>query len=288
MAKMTVHSKEGRRCFVLLASGQDDEYLERGTLVAIRSIRTTNPHVDICVLHHDLNESQQRMFGDVSLVPVPSPDFEMSGWSRHSRPDLPTACFLTVCVERLVDYDIAIYVDADAVVLEPLDDLFAFDAILAARVMDDHPLHEHFENGEELLRTLNIKPSFAFNNGVMRFNLRYWRSHGLVGEALRLYAAHGPETFRYTDQSLINLIAYKTGTLTPIPRIYNFARYPDMLLMEHTIERNHLGYLAPVIAEGVVKVVHWTGPMKPWSSEARALDDVRATMCMACYTQFER
>src|SRR4051812_36297482 len=110
-----------KHCFVLLASGQDDVYLKRGTLTAIRSITLTNPGVPIVVLHHDLSAEQQSLFAGVVLKRVDSLDFGLSSWSKKTRPDLPETSYLVMYVECIDDFDVAVYVDADAVVLEPLD-----------------------------------------------------------------------------------------------------------------------------------------------------------------------
>jgi lipopolysaccharide biosynthesis glycosyltransferase len=275
-----------RRCFVLVASGRDDRYLELGTLTAIRSIRMTNPGIPIVVLHHDLTADQQRLFAGTSLKRIQPVDFRFSTWSKISRPDMPDVCFLSLFVESIEEFDVAVYLDADAVVLEPLDELFELDVPLAARVMDDHLLAEHFEDGVGLLERENIGPGYALNNGIVRFDLRHWRSHSLLKEARDLYARHGADAFRYSDQSVLNLVAYKTGTLTRLPRTYNFSRHPDMLRMEHTLLRNSLGFTAPVIAEGIVKVVHWTGPLKPWSPDVADVDDRQVALCLECYEQF--
>jgi hypothetical protein len=56
--------------------------------------------------------------------------------------------------------------------------------------------------------------------------------------------------------------------------------------MEHTLVKNHLGLTAPQIREGVVKVVHWTGPLKPWSRDVELLEDRKLALCLECYEQF--
>jgi lipopolysaccharide biosynthesis glycosyltransferase len=274
------------QCFVVIASSGDDTYLRRGTLTAIRSVRRTNPGTPIVVLHHDLTLEQQGLFSGTIVKQIHAVDFPLSSWSKQARPDLPQTCFLTAFVEQIEDFDIAIYVDADAVVLEPLDDLFRMDVPMAARVMDDHLLVEHFENGHNVLEQEGIHAEHALNNGLVRFDLRYWRANSLLSLATRLFRKYGPDTFRLADQSLLNLIAYKTHTLVPVSRIYNFCRYPDMLRMEHSLVKNDLGLTAPHIQEGVVKVVHWTGPLKPWSPGAGLVDDRQVALCLACYEQF--
>jgi lipopolysaccharide biosynthesis glycosyltransferase len=275
-----------KRCFVLTASGTDERYLERGTLTAMKSIRATNPGIPLVILHHDLNADQQHLFRDTVLKRIQSLDFQLSAWSRTARPDIPDTCFLTLFVECIDEFDVAVYVDADAVVLEPLDELFDLDAPLAARLMEDQPLAEHFENGDNLLEREHVRAGRAFNNGIVRFDLCYWRSRSLLKEARDLYARCGTDAFRYSDQSMLNLVAHKTRTLTPLPRTYNFMRYPDMLLMEHALVKNQIGFTAPLIREGMVKVVHWTGPVKPWNPEVLGLDDNRAAFCLDCYDQF--
>jgi lipopolysaccharide biosynthesis glycosyltransferase len=273
-------------CYVLIASGQDDTYLERGTLVSIRSIKRANPGVPIVVLHSDLTSAQQRLFPDVTLRRVTLGGFSVSSHCRSLRPDMPDTAFLTFAIGCVHECDVAIYVDADTVVLEPLDELIGMEGPLIARVMDDHALAEHFENGGELLEAEGIDAPHAINNGVVRFDLRHWRANGFLEEASRLFRRHGGEAFRYADQSLLNLVAYKTSSLAEMPRTYNFCRYPDMLRMEHDLVTNQGGLVAPKIAEGVVKVVHWTGPIKPWSPNVREVENARLALCLDCYDQF--
>jgi lipopolysaccharide biosynthesis glycosyltransferase len=189
-------------------------------------------------------------------------------------------------VEQLQQFDVAVYVDADAVVLDSLKGLFDLDVPLAARIMDDHPLEEHFEDGTAVLRGEGIVAPHAINNGLVRFDLRYWRERGLLAEAAELYNRHGPQAFRLSDQSLLNLVAYKTPDFTSLPRTLNFCRYPDMIRMEHGFTTNVLGLVAPTIPEGVVRVVHWTGPLKPWSDHVSDLELPQKAMCLDCYEQF--
>jgi len=275
-----------RRCFVLIASGRDTRYIERGTVTAIRSITLSNPGIPIVVLHHDLSPEQEQLLAGAVVKRVDLPSFQLSGWSRLSRPDIPDTCYLSMCLEVITDFDVAVYIDADTVVLEPLDDVFVMKAPAVARVMDDYPLVEHFEDGERILLQESVNAVYAINNGLVRFDLRYWRANSLLRQAEELFRKYGPDAFRLTDQSLLNLIVYKTGTLQPISRIYNFCRYPDMLLMEHTLVKNDFGWIAPKIVEGVVKVVHWTGPLKPWSADVDRFENSRLALCLDCYEQF--
>jgi len=286
MRSIEMSNPASRRCFVLIASGHDETYLRRGTLTAMRSILKSNPGVPVVVLHHDLSTAQEKLFSDATLTRVGLSDFQLSAYSTLARRDIPRTVFLSLYVERLEQFDVAIYVDADAVVLESLEGLFSIEAPLAARVMNENPLVEHFEDGVSLLRREGVDGVHALNNGLVRFDLDYWRRNGLLDQAASLYRRHGPDAFRFADQSLLNLIAYKTRGFRPLSRTYNFCRYPDMFRMEHGFATNVLGLVAPRIDEGLVKVVHWTGPVKPWSAAVELIDNPRVAMCLDCYEQF--
>ena len=176
--------------------------------------------------------------------------------------------------------------DGDTVVLDNLDELFDLDVPFAARVQYEYPLADQFDDGDRLLASEGISGGYALNAGVMRYDLRFWRTIGLEKEAKLLGERHGWNAFRFVDQSILNLIVQKANVLTPISRLYNFARWPDMLRLEHCVGTNGLGLKAPKIAEGLVKVVHWTGPIKPWDPEAEAEHSLTDPFCLSCYRQF--
>jgi lipopolysaccharide biosynthesis glycosyltransferase len=273
------------RCFALAASADNDAYIEKGVLVAIRSIRRTNPGVPIVVLHSGFTERQKRMFDAVTFIQVPNEGFVRSDAFKADRPDVPDATFFHLSIERIADYDTVLYVDGDSVVLDNVDELFAMDVPFAGRLMHEYPLSGEFEDGEKLLASEGIADDFALNAGVMRYDLRYWRRVGLTQEALKLGKRHGWNAFKYVDQALLNLVVRKQNVMTPISRLYNFCRWPDMLRLEHRLVVNDLGLKAPLVAEGVAKILHWTGPIKPWHPEARE-PELAASFCLECYEQF--
>jgi lipopolysaccharide biosynthesis glycosyltransferase len=278
-------AKLDHRCFALAASADTDSYTENGVLVAIRSIRRTNPGVPIVVLHSGFSERQKRMFDSVTFVLVPNEGFIRSDHFKGVRPDVPDATFFHLSIERIVDFDTVIYVDGDTVVLDNLDEIFAMDVPFAGRLMDGYPLAREFEDGENLLASEGITNDLVLNAGVMRYDLRYWRDAGLTREALNLGKIYGWDAFKYVDQGLLNLVVRKKNVLTPFSRLYNFCRYPDMLRLEHKIVVNDLGLKAPLVSEGMAKVLHWTGPIKPWHPQARA-PELATSFCLECYEQF--
>ncbi len=281
-------ARDGACCFILLAAGNDDLYLRRGTLTCIRSLKRTNPDVPIVVLHHDLRPEQQLLFAGTILKRFDLGEFSLSPAMHPARPDIPVATFLSLFVELVDGFDRAVYIDADSVVLDSLDELFAWDMPLGARVMDEYALETQFSRGRAVLEEENIAGAGGpINNGIVFFDLKFWRGYGLLAEAVRLFRKYGPDAFTFSDQSLLNLIAYRTGTLRPFSRLYNFCRYPDMLALEHSLERNSRGFAAPRIRDGLAKVVHWTGVTKPWSLGPEAVPSERLALCLECYDQFQ-
>jgi len=272
-------------CFALAVSPENAPFIMNGSLVCIKSIRITNPGVPIVVLHTGLSERQKESFGSVTFIEI-SPEFGISDFSSATRPDVLDATFLKLYVDKIEDFDTVIYVDGDAVVLEKLDDLFNLDVPFAAGFRDGYPLSEQFERGHELLASEGLSEDYAFNAGVMRYDLRFWRTRSLSGEALVLCQSHGWNAFRFADQSLLNLIVRKESALTPISRLYNFCRWPDMLRQEHKVVANDQGLFAPAVAEGTAKIVHWNGPVKPWSREAITSAESPISYCLECYDQF--
>jgi hypothetical protein len=187
------------RCFALAASAETDAYIENGVLVAIRSIRQTNPGIPIVVLHSGFTERQKRMFDSVRFIQVPNEGFVRSDHFKADRPDVPDATFFHLSIERIVEFDTALYVDGDTVILDNVDELFAMDVPFAGRLMHDYPLSDQFEDGRKLLETEGIVEDFALNAGVMRYDLRYWREVGLTQEALDLGKRYGWNTFKWAD-----------------------------------------------------------------------------------------
>src|SRR5262245_51593231 len=91
-------------CFALIASVQDDVYIRRGTICAIRSHQRTNPGIPVVDLHHDLSVEQQDLFAGTMLKRIPQLDFCLSAWSRTTRPDIPATVFLALYVERIKEF----------------------------------------------------------------------------------------------------------------------------------------------------------------------------------------
>lgn len=277
-------------CAVFCVSGNSDQYLEKGTLVAIGSLQKTNPWLPIRIIHCNLNRYQKSLFRDYELI-----EGDISGYSRSSvslmaRPDIDNSVFLRFNLDYLSGYDLALYLDSDLVVLDSLEDIFDFEGSVLCRKMDTYPLSAQFVSGEDILTQEGIpKDLKAVNAGVIRIDLQAWRTSRFANSVQEKIERYGRDEFVHNDQSLINLVGYSKDIIGFLPKAYNFMMWPDILeTNEHfLLKTNRLGNIAPDTHEGLAKIVHWTGPLKPWLDEFRKLpDEIRAKYCGPCYDQF--
>jgi lipopolysaccharide biosynthesis glycosyltransferase len=100
-----------------------------------------------------------------------------------------------------------------------------------------------------------------FNAGVLLFNLRYWRQHG-VKDRLIKYVEQNHAKLKFHDQDAINGSMH--SLIRPLPRKWN---------------ASHTFYLEPVTRLGGItlrqlhalrtnpSIVHFTGPSKPWRKD---------------------
>jgi len=277
-----------RACFLLALTGRDEVFLREGALITLSSLQVTNPHIPIVILFDCLNREQRQLLRDYDLRWFDVSGFRRSGASTTNRPDLDNSVFLRFGVETLLDFDVALYLDSDLVVLDRLDAIFDMSGGLVGRPMHDHPLSDQFQHGEHVLANEQIPAGlFAVNAGVLKFDIRFWRKVGLRDQVVQLSEKYGWDSFLFCDQSLLNLVGYRTGALHHMSKIYNFAWWPDMKQEQHALGRNKRGLVAPITDEGEAKVVHWTGPIKPWQPSFRALPPQQQELyCSECYRQF--
>jgi lipopolysaccharide biosynthesis glycosyltransferase len=156
--------------------------------------------------------------------------------------------------------------------------------------METYPISTQFSRGSDIIEKEGLSANFkAVNAGVMRIDLKSWRSNQFARKALQLADIYGWDTFSFCDQSLINVLGYSTGTLSFFPKRFNFMMWPDLCedKSTHPIYTNSLGLLTPDTGEGLAKIVHWTGPLKPWHQEFKQLTvQQQYIFCGPCYEQF--
>ena len=281
-----------RVCFVLTVTGSSDDYLINGAQILLRSLRISNEKIPVLILYDDLSASQLALFGGYELRKVDLTNYSMSLDSTLNRPDLNSSVFLRFEIQEVVDFDIAVYLDCDVVVLDNIDEIFGYPGNISAREMAAYPVSSQFASAEEILQRVN--PEFnssgqgALNAGILKFETEFLRAVNLKGQVLEFLQEYGSDEFNHNDQSLINLFyCMKPDAFSKLPWEMNFMMYPDMLEGNHEVRLNSHNLYAPFRNGNFAKVVHWTGPAKPWNLVFRSYTaQERELFCEKCYSQF--
>jgi len=277
-------------CAVFCVSGNSDEYLRKGALIAIRSMRRTNPNIPICIIYCNLSDEQKALFGDCELIEGNVDGYQKSASSKTARPDIDKSIFLRFNIDKLSNYDFVIYLDSDLVVLSDITDIFDHKAPILCRPMPGYPLSSQFLSKNDLVLREGLSTNLkAVNAGVMGIDLSYWNRSSFVTSIIQKISKYGWDEFIFNDQSLLNLVGYVKGAIGYLPIVYNFMMWPDVFELKKTyrMKLNHLGLMAPDTGEGLAKIVHWNGPLKPWHEEFLSLpEEAKAASFGQCYEQF--
>ena len=166
--------------------------------------------------------------------------------------------FLMNVLPRTMDK--VLYLDSDIVICGSIRELWDIDisdvAVGAVPDCFHQDIHETNRIGYEV--GLGI-----FNSGVLLINLKYWREHDVMKEFVA-YAKEAKDHLKYHDQDVLNYVFRHCKKELPIRfnlqtihMYYDRFRYLHFRLIEDVKE----AFINPV-------VIHYTGPEKPWYSNA--------------------
>lgn len=289
----------GVNCAFFSAYSGNPDFFKNGLLVALKSLRLTNPELPVAVLHDGLSTDEKNSLGGCELIRVDASPFR----SSH-RPDLSAGTYFKFYAGVLSHYEKALYLDSDLVVLDRLDGLFENKGTLLAR-REKFDLAHDFTDPAKVRSRESMEDTGAFlNGGVLCFDTAFWKKENLLDQALEIAAEYGWDFFRNADQGILNVLAHRTSGFTPLSETYNYLRWPDMMqALAWGESANSRGFRAPermgrlqqrLAKKGLrgpwtrashAKIVHWNGPRKPWQL---AGSDDRARLHAACYEQFVR
>jgi len=274
------------RCLLFCITGQKREFFEKGLLVALRSVRYTNPEIPVVIFFDELTGSQKEALSGCDLRRVDPQLF-----NADHRDDLTRATFFRFYIGRELGHVKRIlYLDGDLVVLDRLDDVFDIDRpLVAALKMPSDPEGEFRDSGAlaEKEQILTWHP--IFNAGVLCFDGPYWQQHDLLGRALEIANYYGWDMFTNCDQGILNLLANTLDGYHQLHPRFNF--WPALAPRARLIRNKH-GLLTPVVKGRPSAVVHWAGPKKPWKVRStlfhRVFPRLYRVTADACYFQFIR
>lgn len=239
--------------------------------VCLRSLleRATDTSVkDIYVLHSELAPGQKEPVHrsleglknfELHWVPV---DASLFSALSPGLPHVSRATYFRFLAPSLLPahVDHLLYLDADLVVLDDVDKLFAlYDPALPLQACRDYV--GFFDTpifGLNRLAEFGIDPKAVyFNSGVMLVNLRRWREEGIAKRILD-FAAANPDCLSIADQNSINIVLQ--GRIGALPPEWNTqAIYPKLLDGSWTFP-----YIPQPSVEAA-KIYHYTSELKPWS-----------------------
>lgn len=158
------------------------------------------------------------------------------------------------------DYDKIIYTDMDLIVLDDLLKLAEFD-------MGDCPVAACIDTGwrnwvtqNAIINDTDIRyyakhvlklfdPIIDYNSGVLVFNVLNYNKLNSFENLLEVINSH---KFLFQDQDALNMIF--TNRFYTLPSEWNFQMGGHPNFLQEYKNLNHL------------KILHWTGPSKPWKS----------------------
>lgn len=172
--------------------------------------------------------------------------------TRHGK-----SALLRLCLPQLLPgLDKILYLDGDIVVMDSLAKLFQTDMQdnYIAAVRDTLPVYH-----ADYIQALGINPPhWYFNTGVTLLNLKLLRTIRLL-DAISSFAKANYAKIAYPDQDALNYICQgKT--------LYIHPRYNMNYAVEKDIAEQAWGRQAVREAKRQPAIVHFIGPVKPWSA----------------------
>ena len=228
----------------------DKGYLQH-LAVALASLLEKNSGMNVYVINSDISGSDwkklEKLFvgKDSKLIDSKIDDSRIEGLITHSY--FTKANYYRLFIPDIVKGDRALYLDADIVVTQSIDDLYnteISDTFLAAV---DNP---EIKNRYDLEMECSAK---YFNSGIMLINLEYWRAHRIKEKVIE-FVSRKPEVIQFVDQDGLNSVI--NGHWLELHPKYNL----------HTVLLSSDYASDPQIREAMDNpvIIHYTGLHKPW------------------------
>lgn len=167
----------------------------------------------------------------------------------------PNICNYKLFISSLFDFDKAIVLEGDMIVLKSLDDLLKISMENCPMGAVKDPVCNEYQD------TLEIPKEYRYcNTGMFLANLDYWRKHNCQNEFIK-NAKKYKNKMCFPDQDIFNITFYKKMKYLPLQyNVYASVRRDNFL------EEREEAYKDPII-------IHWADYRKPWDfPEIRSAD----------------
>jgi len=230
---------------------------------------------DIYVLHTDLSrqsikglEAQTPNYSvrcvDVSKYINP----HLDNLPKNSKYITKETYYRIIIPSLLSEYNKAIYIDCDLVVLGDISKFYDFDVSKHMVAGVRNPLHEIMK---EHIEELGLDPYKYINAGVLLMNLDMMRKKGFEDTCFELLATR---ELKFMDQDAINLACQ--GSIKYLDMSWNYGWHYERL-NNFKDERYHLLETETEEYEQAsecINILHYTGDVKPWKNSKPRFGDV--------------
>ena len=227
----------------VIVMGADNGYQDK-IEATIKSICAHHKNLKFYIFNDDISSEWFQLMAK-RLEPLSSQIVNMK-ISNHSLknyhlplPHLTYAAFFRYFIPQFVTEEKALYLDADIIVRDSIEELFSedFDGFSIAAVEDA------FEKN-------------TFNSGVMLIDVDAWRREGVTEKLLQLTNEFHESS--YGDQGILNRLFQNNWK--KLPQKYNFMVGMDTVARIYGIDS---WYTESIKVGNEAKIIHYTG-RKPW------------------------
>ena len=223
----------------------------------VASIVEHCPGVDLRVLDCGLTDADRRSIqetvgtcGAASFVTVPIT--QLAGLPEADCGSLAT--YARLLLDSVVESGRALYLDADTIVMSPLQPLFQIDlkGAVAAAAREMYTPVVSAENGIYCWRELSFEADDPyFNAGVMLVDIDEWRRRSIQARSLHYLRTTGATTL--FDQVALNVAMH--GAWLELAATWNVTRY-------WFTSARRVGAHANILDEA--RIIHFISADKPW------------------------
>ena len=263
-AAIVAHTAEGAGDINVVLS-VDDRYAPHAAVTMLSALKTTQTpsRLRFFILNggniseknrEKLNQVVSGAGGRLQFIDIDDRDLRFLPLNRDY---VSIATYYRLVMHRYLPDDVekAIYIDADTIVVEPLERLWNID-------LEGHPVAGAPDDaGFHQARRLQLSADHRyFNAGVMVFDIARFRQMDIAGDVLAAFRKKGPAIVSQ-DQDLLNILFERDTKTLPLAwnagtRIYR----ANPLEPSYSEEEAYAAANAPAI-------VHFTDAKKPWHTK---------------------
>ncbi len=227
----------------VIAMGVDSGYRDK-IETTIKSVCAHNRNVKFYIFNDDMpSEWFQLMTKRLEPLSSEIVNVKISSHSLKNYhlplPHLSYAAFFRYFIPQYVKEKKALYLDADIIVRDSIEELFSED-------LGDFPMAAVEDD----------LTSDSFNSGVMLIDVDVWRAEGVTEKLFELTNQFHESSFG--DQGILNRLFQNDWK--KLPQKYNFMVGMDTVARNYGIDS---WYTESIKVENEAKIIHYTGS-KPW------------------------